>query len=74
MSRAPNTCSACGQQGHNGDRVEGCSKTYLAARLVLDGKATISEAAKRFGVRKQTISERLIKRHAYRHYQPKGVV
>lgn len=70
--KGPGTCSSCGQQGHNGSRSAGCSKTYLAAKLVLEGRATVSQAAERFGVRKQTVSERLITRHGVRSYRPKG--
>ena len=65
------SCCACGLSGHNGTRSEGCSKTYLAAKLVLDGKATITEAAIRFGIRKQTVSERLITRHGFRVHRAK---
>jgi hypothetical protein len=66
------SCSSCGQPGHNGTRSAGCSKTYLAAKLVLDGKATISEAAIRYGIRKQTVSERLITRHGFRVHRAKS--
>jgi hypothetical protein len=57
--------------GHNGSRAKGCSKTYLAAKLVMDGKAKLVEAAERFGIRKQTVSQRLIK-NGFRIYKPKG--
>lgn len=65
------TCRSCGQPGHYGSR-SGCSPTYLAAKLVLDGKASVSEAATRHGVRKQTVSERLITRHGFRSHRPKN--
>lgn len=64
------TCCACGQPGHYGSR-SGCSSTALAAKLVIDGKATVSEAAIRYGIRKQTVSERLIKL-GHRTYKPKS--
>jgi hypothetical protein len=72
MSRAPNTCTSCGREGHNGSRAKGCSKTYLAAKLVVEGRASLSEAAIRFGIRKQSVSERLIKHHGFRINQAKG--
>lgn len=63
-------CARCGQPGHYGRR-DGCSKTYLAARLVLDGRATITQAAKRHRVSKQSVSARLIML-GHRTYRPKG--
>lgn len=54
------SCGSCGQLGHNGSR-SGCSPTYLAAQRVIAGQCTITEAAMRFGVTKQSVSERLIK-------------
>lgn len=53
-------CRRCGATGHYGRR-DGCSKTYLAARLVLEGRATITQAAKRHRVVKQSVSARLVK-------------
>lgn len=59
------TCAHCGQTGHRASRSGGCSPTYLAAQLVLEGKASIAMASERFGISKQAISERLIKYNGY---------
>lgn len=63
-------CPRCGEHGHYGGR-RGCSKTHLAAELVLSGLATITQAAKRHRVAKQSVSARLIKL-GHRTYKPKG--
>lgn len=56
----PQTCSSCGMPGHLASRRGGCSHTFLAAQAVLAGNATITQAAARWGVAKQSISHRLI--------------
>lgn len=69
--RAPQTCSSCGAEGHCASSKGGCSRTFLAAQLVLSGQATISQAAERWGIAKQSISQRLIA-GGHRQYQTKG--
>lgn len=66
------TCSQCGGLGHYGSREKGCSPTYRAAQLVLDGKATITQAAARLRVPKQSVSRWLI-RNGHRTYKPQKV-
>lgn len=68
--RTPQKCSSCGAQGHLASRKGGCSHTFLAAQAVLSGSATIAQAAERWGVAKQSISQRLVK-GGHRHYRPK---
>lgn len=69
--KAPQTCSSCGAQGHLASRKGGCSHTFLAAQAVLAGNATITQAAERWGVAKQSISQRLIA-GGRRHRAPKA--
>lgn len=52
--RAPNSCSVCGEIGHNRQMHDGTlSKSEEAGRLVYDQGLSFAEAARRIGVSRQ---------------------
>lgn len=49
-------CAHCGQEGHRAKHGN-CSPVHRAALRVISGELTTQEAAERFGVSKQSVSE-----------------